>query len=102
LLRGSDRLRTARDVSVELGLPATGARADLETLTARGLLEVRVGEEISYGYAPKTRDLARYCDTLAQFYITSRLSVLTFVANESRSSLKRFSDAFRLRDKESS
>lgn len=87
---------------MELGLTATGARGDLETLTARGLLEVRVAEEIAYRYAPKTPDLARYCDTLAQFYITSRLAVLTFVANESRSSIKRFSDAFRFRDKEGS
>lgn len=98
MLRGSDRFRTARDVASEFRMTPAHARRDLETLSARGLLEVRVGEETSYRYQPKTDDLARYCDLLAQHYIRSRQAVLGFVATESRLSVKRFADAFKLRD----
>jgi hypothetical protein len=102
IIRGSDRFRTAREVGPELGMPVAAARRDLETLAARGLLEVRVSEnEIGYRYGPKTPDLARYADLLAQHYITARPAVLGFVARESSQSIKRFADAFRLRDPES-
>jgi DNA-binding FadR family transcriptional regulator len=100
LMRGSDRMRTARDIASALRVSVPAARRNLETLAARGLLEVRVGEEIAYRYRPKSDDLARFCDLLAQFYITARQAVLGFVAAESRLSIKRFSDAFRLRDPE--
>jgi predicted ArsR family transcriptional regulator len=98
LLRGSERFRTAREIAAELGLSAPAARAAVETLAARGLLDVRVGDEIAYRYKPKSDDLARYCDLLAQHYITSRQAVLSFVADETRMSIKRFSDAFKLRE----
>lgn len=97
LMRGSERMRTARDVASELGISVPRARSDLETLAARGLLEVRVGEEIAYRYRPRSDELARYCDVLARCYITSRQALLGFVAADSRLSIKRFADAFRLR-----
>jgi hypothetical protein len=100
MLRGSDRFRTAREVSSEFRSSPARARTDLETLAARGLLEVRVGDETSYRYRPKTEELARYCDLLAQHYVTSRQAVIGFVATESRSSAKRFADAFKLRKPE--
>lgn len=102
LMRGSERMRTARDIASETGVTVAAARRDVEILAARGLLEVRVGEEIAYRYRPKSDDLARYCDLLAQYYITSRQTVLGFVAAESRLSIKRFADAFKLRDREES
>ena len=98
--RRPDRFRTARDVASESGVSAIAARRNLETLSARGLLEVRVGEETSYRYRPKSEELGRYCDLLAQHYITSRPAVLGFVATESRLSIKRFAVAFKLRDPE--
>ncbi len=99
MMRGSQGVRTARDVAEELRLPPAAARRALETLAARGLLTVQVSEETAYRYAPKSEDLARYCDVLAQYYITSRHAVLAFVA-ESRPSIKRFADAFKLRGPE--
>jgi predicted ArsR family transcriptional regulator len=102
LMRGSERMRTARDIAAELGIPVPGARHDVESLAARGLLEVKVGEEIAYRYKPKTDDLAKYSDQLARYYITARQAVLGFVAAESRRSIKRFSDAFRLGEREGS
>ena len=100
MLRGSDRFRTAREVASASGVSPTAARHNLETLAARGLLDVRVGEETSYRYQPKSEELGRYCDLLAQHYVTSRAAVLGFVATESRQSLRRFSDAFKLRGPE--
>jgi DNA-binding FadR family transcriptional regulator len=102
LMRGSEPMRTARDVASEVGVSVARARGHLETLAARGLLEVRVGEEIAYRYRPKSDELARYCDVLAQYYITSRQALLGFVAADSRLSIKRFAEAFRLRNAEKS
>jgi DNA-binding FadR family transcriptional regulator len=98
VLRGSDRFRSARDAATEFHLTPAAARSNLETLAARGLLEVRVGEETSYRYRPRSEELARYCDLLAQHYVTSRQAIVGFVATESRLSIKRFADAFKLRE----
>jgi hypothetical protein len=98
VLRGSSRMRTARAAALELGMDVARARADLETLAARGLLAVRVGDEIEYLYRPKSKELARYCDLLAQHYVTSRAALMGYVATMSRLSIKRFADAFRFRD----
>lgn len=102
LLRGSNRARSVRDVSTMLRVPTATARKDLDTLAARGLLEVRVGvdEETTYLYRPKSEDLGRHCDALAEYYVTSRQAVFGFVATTSRLSIKQFSDAFKLRDRE--
>ncbi|HYE86102.1 MAG TPA: HTH domain-containing protein [Vicinamibacterales bacterium] len=102
LLRGSQGTRTAREISEDLHVSIALARRDVETLAARGLLEVSVGTEIAYRYRPKTEELAKYCDLLAQYYITQRQNVLGFVATESRLSIKRFADAFKLGDQEKS
>jgi DNA-binding MarR family transcriptional regulator len=99
LMRASGRTLTAREIASELRVSIATARRDVETLAARGLLEVRVGEEITYRYRPKSEDLARYCDLLAGAYSSSRELVLRFVAAESRLSIKSFSDAFKLRDR---
>jgi Fe2+ or Zn2+ uptake regulation protein len=100
MLRGSERARSAREVASALRVPSATARRDLDTLAARGLLAVHVAEETSYRYHPKSEDLAHYCDLLAEHYVTSRQSVFGFVATESRLSMKRFADAFKLRDRE--
>ena len=104
LLRGSERSRTVRDVSTMLRVPLATARRDLDTLAARGLLEVRVGTDVGveteYVYRPKSEDLARYADLLAQYYVTARQGLFGFVATSSRLSIKQFSDAFKLRDPE--
>ena len=98
ILRGSDRRRSAREVSLEMNIPIARARQNLERLAARGLLDLDVGVETVYGYKPKSIELAGYCDLLAQYYVTSRQAVLGFIAAESRLSVKRFADAFKLRD----
>jgi hypothetical protein len=100
LLRGSDRPRTAREIAVALRVSPAAARHDVETLAARGLLEIRVGDETGYRYRPKSEELGRYCDLLAQHYIVARQTVLGYIATSGRLSIKRFADAFKLRDPE--
>jgi hypothetical protein len=100
LLRGAQRPRTVREVSDALRLPSPNARRDLDILAARGLLQVLVGDELAYGYGPKSDDLGRYCDLLAEHYVTTRQAVFGYVATNSRLSMKRFADAFKLRDEE--
>ena len=99
ILRGSERWRTTREVSEDLHVPLAAARRDLDTLAARGLLEVSVLQETRYRYRPKTDDLARYADLLARYYVTSRHLIFKAVT-ESRPAVKRFADAFKLRDPE--
>jgi hypothetical protein len=93
------RASTARAIAARLGLSDASARHHLETLAARGLLQITVGAEVSYTYAPKTTELQRYADLLLERYRDSRTAVLRFIAANPRR-LKRFSDAFKLRDKE--
>ena len=100
LLRGSERSRTVGDIATALRLTPAGARRDLETLTARGLLDVHVGTELSYRYRPKSPDLGRYCDLLAECYVTARQDVFGYIAAKSRLAMKRFADAFNLRDRD--
>jgi predicted ArsR family transcriptional regulator len=100
MLRGSDRFRTAREAASDLRVPPAIARRDLDILAARGLLEASVGEETSYRYRPKSAELARYADLLAQHYITSRHVIFKLVSTQSRLAARRFADAFRLRGTE--
>jgi DNA-binding IclR family transcriptional regulator len=100
ILRGTEEGRPVRDIAVALRMEPSNARRDLDTLAARGLLKVIVAEETSYRYRPKSSELAQYCDLLAQYYVASRQTVFGYVAAESRRSIKRFADAFKLRDPE--
>ena len=87
---------TARATAGRVGLPDAVARHHLETLAARGLLQISVASEVLYSYAPKNADLRRYADQLSEQYATARMAIMRFVVSHSRR-LKRFSDAFKLR-----
>jgi hypothetical protein len=100
LLRRSERAWTARGVTVELGLVERVARAQLETLTSRGLVRAETGgAEVAYRYQPKTAQLRRYADLLADSYGTARTAIYRFISTNVRRS-KRFADAFKLRDQD--
>ena len=90
---------TARAIAAHLGLPDALARHHLETLAARGLLQISVAAEMLYFYAPKNAELRGYADQLSEHFATARMAIVRFVASHSRR-LKPFSDAFKLRDPE--
>jgi hypothetical protein len=102
LLCQSDRACSAKAVASNLSVTDAVARHHLETLVARGLLQATIGAEVTYRYAPKSVELRRYGDQLVEQYTTSRTAILQTVATASRRSVKRFSDAFKLRDSEGS
>lgn len=97
LLRKSGQPWTTRAVAAELGLKDVQTRAYLETLTARGLLAAKAGNEVTYRFEPRSPELTRYAALLAEAFTTSRSAVVRFIATTSRRT-KSFSDAFKLRD----
>lgn len=100
ILRGSVRARTARDVAAALREQPEPMRRELETLVARGLLDVEIGADIGYRYRPRNEKLSGYCDLLAEYYVSARPDIWRFISTESHLSMKRFSDAFKLKDPE--
>lgn len=100
LLSESDQARSARRVAAEASLADSAARHHLESLAARGLVSITVGQELTYRYAPKTANLRRYGDELVTLYRRAPLAILRLVATNLRPSVKRIADAFRLRDRE--
>ena len=90
---------TARTTAERLGFSDVLTRRHLETLSARGLLRISVASEVLYAYAPKNAELRRYADQLSEHYATARTAIVRFVATNPRR-LKRFADAFKLRDPE--
>jgi predicted ArsR family transcriptional regulator len=100
LLQRTGRCWTARAVSVELVLPGPSARIHLETLAARGLLQVTIENEVAYRYAPRSAELRRYGDQLGEYYGHSPTQILRCIAATPRRALKHFADAFKLREPE--
>jgi predicted ArsR family transcriptional regulator len=90
---------TARATADRLGFADVLTRRHLETLSASGLLHASVATEVLYAYSPKNAELRRYADQLSEYYATARAAVMRFVASNPRR-LKRFADAFKLRDPE--
>ena len=97
LLCREDGPWTARGTAERLGFADALARRHLETLSACGLLQISVAAEVRYAYAPKNAELRRYADQLSAHYATDRTAIIRFVASNPRR-LKRFSDAFKLRE----
>jgi predicted DNA-binding transcriptional regulator len=97
-LQGSEGAWNARTIARELGVADAVARRHLETLVARGLLQTAVGGEVFYRYAPKSPELQRYAELLVEWWGQARTTVVRFIATTPRGPMKRFSDAFRLRE----
>lgn len=101
LLHRAEAPRTAGTVASDLALSPGTARTHLETLAARGLLEIAIAAETTYRYAPRTDDLRRSCEQLTQYYLRSPTTILRRLASGPGRSVKRFADAFRLREPKS-
>ena len=86
----------------ELRLGEEQAAGLLHDLHARGLLAVSdsEGRRQSYRYEPRTRELARQVDALAEIYPTYRHRVVQLIFSKPRESVTNFAEAFRLRKDE--
>jgi DNA-binding IclR family transcriptional regulator len=100
LLRTRATPLSANAVAQAIGIAPALTRTHLDTLTARGLLRTDVSSELLYRFAPATENLADYATRLIAIYSDSKTVVLRAIAQNARPSLKRFSDAFKLRGKE--
>jgi predicted ArsR family transcriptional regulator len=96
-LRLSALPQSAHSVAATLASSAAVARHHLETLAARGLLQVVTGEEVRYRFAPKSANLSTYANQVLDIYAESRMPVLRAIAHTNKGSLRSFLDAFKLR-----
>jgi predicted DNA-binding transcriptional regulator len=99
-LQASEGAWPARTIARDLALNDSIARRHLEVLVARGLLQTAVGGEVFYRYAPRSPELQRYTELLVEWWGHSRTAVMRFIATTPRGSMKRFSDAFKLRNRD--
>jgi predicted DNA-binding transcriptional regulator len=99
-LQGSEGAWTARTIARELGVADGVARRHLEILVARGLLQTAIGGEVFYRYAPRSAELQRFAEMLVEWWGHSRTAVMRFIVSTPRGPMKRFSDAFKLREGE--
>lgn len=95
-----DKHWTAAAVALQLAIPGTAAREALENLCRQNLLDVKVGEALSYRYNPGAPQLGRAVDELFTTYQDARVAVTAAVADAARQRLRDFADAFRVVDDE--
>lgn len=99
LLHRSEEPCTARSAAQASGLSDASSRHHLETLAACGLLQVAVGEETTYRFAPKRVELRTYADALAVAYARSRTEVVRLVVTNPLRSARRIAGAFTFRER---
>jgi len=90
----------AAGIALQLGIPGAAAREALEHLCRQNLLDVKVGEGLSYRFSPGAPHLGRAVDELFATYQDARVAVTAAVADAARQRLRDFADAFRVVDAE--
>ena len=99
LLQRSAESLTARAAAQACGMSDAAARHHLETLAARGLLQIAVGEETTYRFAPKRAELQTYAGALVGAYGRSRTAIMRLVVTNPLRSARRIADAFTFRER---
>jgi DNA-binding MarR family transcriptional regulator len=100
LHRAGDSAWTPEMVAAALYTQPTSAARRLASLCDHGLLE-RVGEPPAYRYVAVNPERGELISTLADTYRERRVAVVTAIATNPVENVRAFSDAFRLRRKES-
>jgi len=99
LLQRSAAALTAHATGQSCGMSDASARHHLETLAARGLLQIAVGEETTYRFAPKRAELRTYADALVVAYGRSRTAVMRLIVTNPLRSARRIAGAFTFRER---
>jgi DNA-binding IclR family transcriptional regulator len=100
LHRAAESAWTAEMVAAALYTQPASAARRLETLAADGLIE-RASQPGAYRYLPSGPGMGEMISTLADTYRERRVAVVTAIASKPMENVRAFSDAFRLRRKES-
>ena len=99
LLQRSAEPWTARTAAQACGVSDASARHHLETLAARGLLQVAVGQDTTYRFAPKQDQMKGYAQALVLEYSRARTAIVRLVVNNPLRSARRIADAFTFRER---
>jgi hypothetical protein len=94
--RHVERWWGAQHLAEELSMPAEMAQMQLERLSARNLLNVRIAESVIYRYHPGTDWLAELVDDVSRVHYADRQAVHDLVS-ETRRGASLFAEAFRIR-----
>lgn len=97
IVKMPERWWDATTVGEELGISTRMARATLERLASRNLLEISVTTDIRYRFQPGTALLQGRCEAFAEAYRTNPAAILRFVTDAHRRAIRDFADAFRVR-----
>jgi hypothetical protein len=97
LFQARDRWWTAKDAAYELYLAESPTARDLEVLATRGLLEVRIANDVLYRVAPAAPEMALAVSELAEAYRTNRVDILSQIVRRKGRALQHFADAFNFR-----
>lgn len=97
LVNAPDRWWDTRSVARGLHIPETAARAALEHLAGRNLLEIRLTGDIRYQFRPGNEELRDQALACAEAYRADPLAVVRAVSASARTSVRDFADAFRIR-----
>lgn len=92
-----DRWWTARELAAELYLAEAPTVHDVERLATRGLLEVRLGNDMNFRVSPASPSLAEAVAQLAEAYRTNRVDVLSRIVSRRGRGFRHFADAFDFR-----
>lgn len=87
-----DRLWRAEELVRELRASAALVADSLGRLQASGLV---TSLHETFGFGPRTPELARFCDQLEEFYRTSPVALINLIASESR--VQGLADAFKFK-----
>jgi hypothetical protein len=88
---------TARELARELYLAEGPTVRDLEQLATRGLLEVRIANDVFFRVSPVSPQLAEAVSQLAELYRTNRVEVLSRIVRLKGRGLRHFAEAFDFR-----
>jgi hypothetical protein len=100
LQRDPDRRWTAQEVSQAIYTVPASALMRLEALVAHGFATSSGGSDPTYVFEPRTEEIRRQVQTLADAYRNDRVSVIKLIFSRPPDPLQSFADAFRLRGKE--
>jgi hypothetical protein len=82
--RDPQRWWAAYELAEELGMPGDTAQTQLERLSARNLLDVRIAESLIYRYRPGANEIARLVDQVSWAYEADHQAVHDLVSATQR------------------
>lgn len=97
IARMRERWWTARDLAEELWLSPAATGRDLEILAGRGLLEVRLANDLCYRLSPISAEGREAVTLLTELYPTRRVDILSSIVLRKGRALRHFAEAFRFR-----